>query len=159
MVLLVLAAIGIASTIVLVRGWRRRDRRPRQGSVLVPTVWNAASWFMWANVLLSGRGLWMLEPDPPVVWWIAVPVILFATVSVLILIVWIASGLSAGDRQVLPAALFVQICVVADAMLALWLRPGLIYATSLLVVAGGLVTMVAAVRSPVRPAAVPVGQT
>lgn len=150
MVLLVLAAIGMAATVVLVRGWRDRHRRPRHGSVVVPKVWVVASWSMWANVFLAGRGLRQLEPDPPVVWWIAVPVILFVTVSVLILIVWIASGLSAGDREVLPVALFFQIAVVADALLALWLSPRLLAMGVLVVVVVGLGTIIAAVRTPVR---------
>lgn len=159
MVLLVMAAAGIAATVVLVRGWRRRDRRPRPGAVVVPKVWQAASWFMWANIFFAGRGLWQLEPEPPVVWWVAVPVILFAVVSVVILIVWMASGLSAGDREVLPAALFFQIAVVADAMLALWLRPDPVYVIPLVVIGSGLATIVAAVRTPVGRAPVPVART
>lgn len=159
MVLLVLAATGIAATAVLVRGWRDRDRRPRPGSVVVPRVWSAASWFVLADVILAGGGVRRLEPDPPVVWWLAVPVVLFAAVSVLILILWIASGLSAGDREVLPVALFFQIAVVADALLALWLSPRLAAMSVLLVVACGLGVIVVAVRTPVRRRSAPVPAT
>lgn len=149
MVVLLVAAIGIAATVVLVRGWRGRHRRSRRGSVVVPRIWSAASGFMLANVFLAGGGVRQLEQAPPVVWWVAVPAALFAAVSVLILIVWIASGLSVGDREVLPVALFFQIAVVADALLALWLSPRLPAMVVLLAAACGLGVIVAAVRTPV----------
>jgi hypothetical protein len=159
MVVLLVAAIGIAATVVLVRGWRGRHRRSRRGSVVVPRIWSAASGLMLANVFLAGGGVRQLEQDPPVVWWVAVPVALFAAVAVLILIVWIASGLSVGDREVLPVALFVQIAVVADALLALWLNPRMLFMGVLVVVAIGLVVIVAAVRTPVRPVVLPAATT
>ena len=158
MVLLVMAAAGIAATVVLVRlasprpssaTWCCRGAQGLAGRERVHV----------GNIFFAGRGLGQLEPDPPVVSWVAVPVILFAVVSVVILIVWTASGLSAGDREVLPRRCSSRSRSSPTRCWRCGFDPAPVYLIPLVAVGCGSATMVAAVRTPVGRAPVPVAQT